>query len=131
MNYQIIRNSKLLSAESLHNLRLAVNWPSSIEDSQKELENSYSTFSTWDNGFFLTGYVNIISDGVSDALITNLMVKPEYRKRGIGSALVTEAVSSLRKDGIKFFNVVFVPELEEFYRKCGFEIISGGVMDFT
>ena len=73
----------------------------------------------------------MISDGVSDALFTNLIIRPDRQRRGLASALMAESVASLRKDGIKFFNVVFDPKLEPFYRSCGFEIISAGIMDFT
>ena len=129
MSIEIIRNSDKLTKEVVHSLRLAVGWPSSLKNAENELQNTYSTFSAWVDKKCI-GYVNSISDGVSDALINNLIISPEYQNKKVGSSLLKFLIKELRKDGVKFFNVVFEPRLEKFYKKCGFRIQSAGIMDF-
>ena len=129
MNVTIIRNSKNLTAETIHEIRLSVGWTSSISNCGKELNHTYSNFTAWDADICI-GYVNAISDGVSDALIHNLIVRPQYQNSGVGSKLIATLVSELRNDGVKFFNIVFEERLSRFYKKQGFKLMSAGIMDF-
>ena len=68
----------------------------------------------------LVGFLNVISDGVLDALLVDLMVHPDFQKQGLGRALVTAAIASLSEDAIRYVQVIFTPELAGFYRRCGF-----------
>ena len=73
---------------------------------------------------------NSISDGVSDALINNLIVHPDFQCKGVATKLIKTLVSELRSDGVKYFNIVFEERLEGFYKKQGFKLMSAGIMDF-
>jgi GNAT superfamily N-acetyltransferase len=50
----------------------------------------------------------------------NLIVKEEYRKRGVGSLLVNHAVAYLKKKGVKTVGLYAYPNLLEFYGSLGF-----------
>ncbi len=127
MEFRVKRNAGLDYLQ-VHELRLAVGWTSDPERQRKEIENCYSNFSIVSQGV-LIGYLNIISDGVSDALLNNLMVHPDYQRKGVGTKLVKTAVDELTRDGVKFFNLVFNDELVPFYKKCGFHIMRSGIID--
>ena len=129
MEYKIERNSKKLTAEILHSLRISVGWPSNVNNCENELTYTYSNFSAWSDSICV-GYANSISDGVSDALINNLMVPPQFQNQGIGTKLIQTLIAELRNDGVKFFNIVFEPRLGGFYKKLGFKLLSAGIMDF-
>ena len=78
----------------------------------------------------LVGYVDVVSDGVADAYIRDLVVHPDHQHRGIGSHLLDLVIGAVRDDGVRMANVVFEPGLERLYRKSGFHIMAGGVIDF-
>jgi ribosomal protein S18 acetylase RimI-like enzyme len=73
--------------------------------------------------------VDVVSDGIDDAYIRDLVVHSDYQRRGIGSKLLDMVVRRVKTDGIKMVNVVFEPGLKEFYRKANFVIMSGGIID--
>ena len=52
-----------------------------------------------------------------------------FQRRGIGTAIVRRAVRELRTDGVRGVHITFTPELEPFYRACGFLVILGGIID--
>jgi len=81
---------------------------------------SGSTFvaSAW-HGDRLVGFARAISDGVSNAYITEVAVLEDYRRRGIGRALVLRLLRG--RDDISFV-LQAGPELEEFYTEVGFQV---------
>jgi ribosomal protein S18 acetylase RimI-like enzyme len=48
----------------------------------------------------LIGFCRALSDGVSSAYVSSVMVDPDYRRRGIGRALIARLVAD--RDQIKF-----------------------------
>ena len=48
----------------------------------------------------LIGFCRAISDGVSNAYISSVMVAPEYRRRGVGREMLARLMAD--KDDIKF-----------------------------
>lgn len=80
-------------------------------------------------GFFdgerLAGFGRVLSDGVSDAYIQDVVVHPDYRNRGIGSAIVTFLVKELEKRGVDWIALVGEPGTENFYSGLGFERKEG------
>ncbi|HEX4451784.1 MAG TPA: GNAT family N-acetyltransferase [Kofleriaceae bacterium] len=48
----------------------------------------------------LVGFARAISDGVTTAYVSNVMVDPAYRRRGVGRSLL--AALTAGRDGIKF-----------------------------
>ncbi len=117
-----------LQAEDVAALRNAVGWDARKEKLKKIVGNTYLTAACFDNEF-LAGFVDVISDGVDDALVRNLLVHPNYQGRGIALALLKMILKKIREDNIKTVNVLFEPELTDLYRKAGFRIIGGGMID--
>ena len=54
---------------------------------------------------------------------------PAYQRRGIGTELVRKAADVARERGIRWLHVDYLPELEPFYRQCGFRPTAAGLMD--
>src|SRR5688572_8828992 len=71
-------------------------------------------------GDHLVGFVNVAWDGGVHAFLLDTTVLPEYRRRGIGVALVRCAVDEARALGVEFLHVDFAPAHAGFYRRCGF-----------
>ena len=58
----------------------------------------------------LIAFVNVISDGIADALLVDLMVHPNYQRQGLGRALATHAIRKLTSRGIACIQVIFDPD---------------------
>ena len=117
-----------IKADELAALRKAVGWDGDPDRICKTVGCSYF----WAGAFageLLVGYIEVVSDGVDDAYIRNLMVHPRCRHRGLGLKLLGVAADRIKTDGIRMINVLFEPALADFYRKAGFKIICGGLMD--
>lgn len=118
-----------IQAEELALLRKSVGWDGQVEQVIQTVGCSYFWAGCFAGGK-LVGYVEVISDGIDDAYIRNLIVHREYQRRGIGLKLLGLATARIKADGIKMANVLFEPELAPFYRKAGFAIISGGLINY-
>ncbi len=71
------------------------------------------------------GMGRIISDGVSDAYLQDIVVLPKWRGHGIGTAIVRKLMTICREEGIGWVGVIAAPETEYFYRKFGFAKMNG------
>ncbi|HET7718231.1 MAG TPA: GNAT family N-acetyltransferase [Bauldia sp.] len=80
------------------------------------------------DGDRLVGYLNVAWDGGVHASIFDTTVHPDYQRRGVGTALVREAVRVAGKRGADWLHVDFEPHLLTFYRACGFGPTEAGLM---
>ena len=80
------------------------------------------------DGSKLIGFVNVAWDGGVHAFILDPCVHPDYRRKGIGTGLVTRAVDASRQRGAKWVHVDFEPHLRSFYRGCGFRPTEAGLI---
>jgi ribosomal protein S18 acetylase RimI-like enzyme len=67
------------------------------------------------------GMGRILSDGVSDAYIQDLIILPEYREKGIGKKLVESLIDYCHKNKIFWIALIAEPNQDEFYKKIGFK----------
>jgi GNAT superfamily N-acetyltransferase len=77
------------------------------------------------------GFVNVAWDGDMHAFLLDPMVQTEFRRRGIGTALVRHAANLARSKGAEWLHVDYEPHLEEFYAKCGFKNTRAGLINLT
>ena len=70
------------------------------------------------------GMGRLISDGVSDAYIQDLVVLPEYRDRGIGRQLVKALLSHCLSNRILWIGLIAEPDQDGFYSNIGFKTMS-------
>ena len=66
------------------------------------------------------GMGRLISDGVSDAYLQDIVVLPEWEGQGIGSALVQSLLDICNERGIVWIGTIAEPQTEFFYRRFGF-----------
>lgn len=71
------------------------------------------------------GMGRVISDGVSDGYIQDLVVLPEYQKKGIGSRIVSSLVKKCIESGISWIGLIAEPDTEKFYLPFGFYPMEG------
>ncbi len=124
-----IQRDAAIPGQEIEALRVAVGWVSSVGTYDLILPKTYTHFSIHQDGL-LIGFVNVISDGIADAFLVDLMIHPAYQGTGLGTALVQRAIKDLHQDGIRCVEVIFESRLESFYRKFGFFILEAGIIDF-
>lgn len=73
------------------------------------------------------GMGRVISDGISDGYIQDLVVLPEYRNMGVGKEIVAALVRKCTASGITWLALVAEPDTEAFYYPLGFHPMQGHV----
>ena len=100
---------------------------------EAELRNpalrDYLTIACYD-GDELVGFLDVVSNGVTDAYIQDVMVRPDYQGRGIGTELMNRAMERLKNDRIYMISVIYGEEsLRPFYERFGFCTMLCGQME--
>ena len=129
MNPEIMHQGPVRPRE-IEDLRETVGWDRSEGTYRDILKRHYAYYTVREADGRLIGYLSVLSDGISNAFLLDLMVHPDYQRQGIGKEFVQTAIRDMKKDGIRCVQVTFDPELEEFYARCGFHIFKGGIIDF-
>lgn len=108
------------TAAELEDLFLSVDWSSGHypEKLLVAMKNFETVISAWDNDT-LVGMICAMDDGIMNAYIHYLLVRPEYQGRGIGKTLVEKAKEKYR-DYLRIILVAYNKELS-FYERCGFK----------
>jgi aralkylamine N-acetyltransferase len=75
----------------------------------------------------IIGMGRAISDRISDAYIQDLMVRPDYRRQGIGKLLLQTLLERLHADGIAWIGLIAEPGSDTFYRHAGFQEMAGSM----
>lgn len=73
------------------------------------------------------GMGRVLSDGVADAYIHDVVVLVEWRKRGVGKMVVSALLEGCRSRGIGWIGIVAQPGAEKLYRSLGFRPMEGHV----
>jgi GNAT superfamily N-acetyltransferase len=66
------------------------------------------------------GMGRVLSDGVSDAYIQDLVILPEYRGMGAGGNIVTSLLRFCTSRNISWIALIAEPGTEDFYTGLGF-----------
>jgi aralkylamine N-acetyltransferase len=69
----------------------------------------------------------VISDGIADAYIQDLMVLPEWRKKNAGGMIVSALIERCVSNGITWIGLIAQPGTDAFYRSLGFEPMAGHI----
>lgn len=124
MEYRI---NATVSVKQIADLRQSVGWNRMESCYENPKLTSYYHIACFDNGR-LVGYIDTVSNGVTDAYIQDLMVHPDYQGKGIGSALMNKTIEYLRTNKIYMISVVFEEKLLPFYKRFGFNLMMCGQM---
>lgn len=119
--------NKPTSAKAISDLRQSVGWNRMEECYKSPTLTSYFHIACYDDKN-LIGYVDVVSNGVTDAYIQDLTVYPEYQGKGIGTELMNRAISHLKDKKIFMISVLFDEKLLTFYKRFGFKIMLCGQM---
>ncbi len=77
----------------------------------------------------LVGFVNVAWDGGDHAFLLDTKVRPDHRRRGIGTELVRIAARHAKEAGCEWLEVDFDDHLAPFYYgACGFVPTNAGLI---
>jgi len=86
------------------------------------LNYSYIFLTAWSNDQ-LVGTITVISDGVNNAFIDDLLVHPSFRHQKIGITLLQKVLDKIKPLNLKFIQLIPIPGQESFFEKAGFRVI--------
>ena len=81
------------------------------------IEQSYRVVGLYQAGIQI-GFARVVSDGLTVAYLCDVFVLPEFQGRGLGQALVQEAVEGAGLSGLKW--ILHTEDAHDLYRKFGF-----------
>lgn len=117
------------SPESIAALRRSVGWGGMEAALRNPALRDYLQIACYD-GDELVGFLDVVSNGVTDAYIQDVMVRPDYQGKGIGTELMNRAISRLKADHIYMISVIYgEEELRPFYERFGFYTMLCGQME--
>ena len=120
--------NEAVSVKELADLRESIGWNRMENEYKNPLLTSYYHIAVYEKEV-LIGYIDCVSNGVTDAYIQDLMVHPDYQRRGIGTELMTIMINYLKQKHIYMISVVFKENLKPFYEKFGFFNMLCGQME--
>ena len=120
--------NEAVSVKELADLRESIGWNRMENEYKNPLLTSYYHIAVYEKEV-LIGYIDCVSNGVTDAYIQDLMVHPDYQGRGIGTDLMKKMIDYLKKKHIYMISVVFEEKLKPFYEKFGFFSMLCGQME--
>ena len=122
----MINYKNIISVKEYNDMRAAVEWKVLDEaQAQTGLDNSLYMTAAYD-GDEPVGFARVIGDGGYMYLVADVMVKPEYQKKGIGKQMIKDInnwFESIAADGqCIMVNLMATKGNEEFYSKLGYTI---------
>jgi len=72
----------------------------------------------------IVGMGRVLSEGMSDAYIQDVVVLKDFRKQGIGGGIIRLLLKELLAREISWIGLISVPGAESFYKEIGFEIMQ-------
>jgi GNAT superfamily N-acetyltransferase len=122
---EIVRNPRLGDDEL--NRLFRDSWPDhAVRSFAGVLEQSLAHLGAYRDAR-LVGFVHVAWDGGVHAFLLDPTVHPDFRRQGIGRALVEAAAAVAAESGIEWLHVDYEPALESFYRAAGFEPTHAGL----
>ena len=124
----IYKYNETVSAKALSDLRESVGWNRMEDEYNNPLMTSYYHIAVYEDGK-LVGYIDSVSNGVTDAYIQDLMVHPDYQGKELGTELMNQMIAYLKEKRIYIISVVFEESLKPFYDRFGFSSMLCGQME--
>ncbi len=126
-SYRVLHNGEV-DVQELNELLKTNNWNiGDFDKLESALSHSWCHIVARDSGGKLIGFVHVLSDGIFHAYVLRMIVHPDFRKNGVGSAIMTLLMKVLNDSKLKP-TLAATPGNEKFYEKFGFKRESRGIV---
>lgn len=126
----IFKYNERVNVQELCDLRQSVGWNRMEKEiANPRLKSYYHIVVYEEENQKLIGFVDSVSNGVTDAYIQDLMVHPDFQGRGLGSELMNKMIEYLKKEGVYMISVLYDEGLKDFYARFGFYNLLGGQLE--
>ena len=128
MDYRIVDGADHLKTEEIARLLKTTYWANhrSMETIEKSVHHSACFGIYTENPERLAGFARVITDYATSYYLCDVIIDPEYRHQGLGTALVSHIVSLPELSSLRGF--LITRDAHDLYRKFGFEVVDGRVM---
>ncbi|WP_027399069.1 GNAT family N-acetyltransferase [Anaerovorax odorimutans] len=92
----------------------------SKEDLYNAIGNSWYLIAAYNEDKFI-GFGRVISDGVYQTFITDVIIHPDFQRKGIGSEIVKLLMKRCKSKGLQWIQLSAAKGKKKFYEKLGFE----------
>lgn len=126
----IYKYNERVNVQEICNLRQSVGWNRMEKEMANPRLNSYYHIAVYEEeNQKLIGFVDSVSNGVTDVYIQDLMVHPDFQGKGLGSELMNKMIDYLKKADIYMISVLYDEDLKDFYSRFGFYNLLCGQME--
>ena len=124
-----VRQVESPAAEAVLRLYRAAGWWGEADDDARvaALVGGSACFAGAFAGGEMIGMARVLSDGVSDAYVQDVVVLPDRRGRGVATALVAFLRDWCLDRGIAWIGLVAQPGTRALYERLGFREMEGHV----
>ena len=128
MDYRIVEGAERMRLEDVVRLLRLTYWADRrpVEQIEKSIRHSACYGVLVEGEDKLAGFARVISDYATTYYLCDVIVDPEYRRRGLGTALVAHIVSQPEYAGLR--GLLITRDAHALYRKFGFEVLDGRFM---
>lgn len=128
IHYRVFRDADIALVDDIVSLYRAGGWwdsESKPEIIPEMVKGSFIFLGALDINGRLVGMGRVISDGVSDAYIQDVVVLEKHRGQGIGRLIISTLISLCMEKGLLWIGLVAEPNTETFYEQLGFKPLPG------
>ncbi len=123
MNEWTIRYNELTAEEFISLWESVWGQGPTIEQTELAMKHTLFRISVWDRDR-IVGMARMIGDLGLDYYIKDVVVRPEYQRKGIGRMMIQELLKFIEENGVSgteiFVELCAVPDKVPFYEKFGF-----------
>lgn len=116
------KNNAQIDIRELENLYSSVGWTAYTNDLdtlEKAINNSLVVITAWRNDK-LVGLIRAIGDGYTILYIQDILVRPDFQNKNIGTNLMTRILNEFNDVRQKILLTEDAPNVRHFYEKFGF-----------
>lgn len=125
---------KKLDKKQIFNLYNNSGWTAYTDDMEKlmkGIENSLEVITAWNNEE-LVGLIRVVGDGTTIIYIQDILILPQYKRKGIGSKLLKTIIDKYSDVRQKVLLTEDVEETRSFYEASGlYDSKEYGVVSFV
>ncbi len=122
INYKV---NAQIDKKNLGQLYSSVRWfayTNDLDTLEKAVENSLLVITAWHSDQ-LVGLIRVVGDGYTILYIQDILVKPDFQNRNIGTNLMNKILNKYKDVRQKVLLTEEAPDVRNFYEKFGF--VSG------